>query len=286
MAFPYTSQTDFTQIGQEGFAGQRYASEVNDEITSAIVVPVESVSQVTTAQTSFSTTDILGLFIDGGLYITTSNTSNAITAAAWIATNGAALVAAGILSILPTTSVGGLVTLTFADDQAHTVTSYSPATADFTGITNTTSAASTERIVWGQGVTLDTGNPDLISESSQPVRLPSSGTDPLRGILAYTAVNNYPSGLSSQVGAESGYVMPGIMLQLIRKGRVIVDIVGTLPARGAAVYWINNPADPADLGKFRADANGGEADLVAGSFVEALITGRDLAKVYFGASLV
>lgn len=287
MAFPYNAQSVFVQTPQEAFAGQRYATDaVRDEVFGAIIPPVESVSQVTTAQTAFSTTDVLGLFIDGGLYITTSDTSNAITAAAWITANGATLVANGILSILPTTSVGGLITLTFADDLPHTVTSYSPATADFTGITNTTSAASTERIVWGQGVCIDTNFPDLISETSAAVRLPASGTDALAGIMAYAATNNYPNGLSSQVGAVADSIMPGLAMQCVRKGRMIVEIVGTMPAKGAPVYWVNDPADPADLGKFRAGANGGEADLVSGSFVEAVIPGRSLAKVYFGKSLV
>lgn len=287
MAFPYTAQTDYVRTPQEAFAGQRYATDaVRDELMSGMVVPVADVSQVTTAQTAFSTTDVLGLYIDGALYITTSDTSDLITAEAWITDNGAALVANGTLSILPTTNGTGLLTLTFADAEAHTVTSYSPATADFTPITNTATAASTEVIVWGQGICLDETYPDLISEHSMAIRLPSAGTDLLRGVLAYTAVNNYPSGLSSQIGAGSAGVMPGIMLQCVRKGRVIVEIVGEMPAKGDSVFWINDPADPADLGKFRADANGGEADAVEGSFVEAVIPGRNLAKVFFGKSLV
>jgi hypothetical protein len=287
MAFPYTAQTEYVRTPLEAFAGHRYATDaVRDELMSGMVVPVADVSQVTTAQVAFSTTDVLGLYIDGALYITTSDTSDDITGDAWITDNGAALVANGTLSILPTNNGSGLLTLTFADAEAHTVTSYSPATADFTGITNTATAASTEVIVWGQGICLDETYTDLISEHSMAIRLPASGSDVLRGVLAYTAVNNYPSGLSSQIGAGSAGVMPGIMLQCVRKGRVIVEIVGTMPEKGDSLFWINAPADPADLGKFRIDANGGEADAVEGSFVEGIIPGRNLAKVFFGKSLV
>ena len=287
MTFPFDAQDTYVRTPQEGFAGQRYATDaVRDELMSGIVVPVTDVSQVTTAQVAFNATDILGLFIDSALYITTSNTSNTITADAWITDNGANLVANGTLSILPTNDGAGLLTLSFADAEAHTVTSYSPATADFTPITNTVAAASTEEIVWGQGICLDETQTDLISEHSMAIRLPASGTDLLRGVLAYTAVNNYPSGLSSQIGASSAGVMPGISLQCVRKGRVIVEIVGTMPSKGDSLFWINNPADPADLGKFRIDANGGEADAVEGSFVEGIILGRSLAKVFFGKSLV
>lgn len=287
MAFPTTAQTTYVRTPQEGFAGQRYATDaVRDELMSGMVVPITDVSQVTTAQVSFNATDVLGLYIDGALYITTSDTSNDITGDAWITDNGANLVANGTLSVTPTNDGAGLITLTFADAEAHTVTAYAPATATFTPIANTATAASTEVIVWGQGICLDETYPDLISEHSMAIRLPASGSDLLKGVLAYTAVNNYPSGLSSQIGASSAGVMPGIMLQVVRKGRVIVEIVGTMPAKGDSLFWINNPADPDDLGKFRIDANGGEADAVEGSFVEGIIPGRNLAKVFFGKSLV
>jgi hypothetical protein len=281
------AQTEYVRTPLEAFAGHRYATDaVRDELMSGMVVPVADVSQITTAQTAFSTTDVLGLYIDGALYITTSDTSNLITAQAWITTNGQALVDNGTLSILPTTSGTGLLTLTFADADVHTVTSYSPATADFTGITNTVTAASTEVIVWGQGICLNSTYPDLISEHSMAIRLPSAGSDLLAGVLAYTAVNNYPSGLSSQVGGVSDGVMPGIMLQCVRKGRVIVKIIGSMPAKGAPVYWINASSDATELGHFSATAAGGDADIVEGSFVESVIPGRNLAKVFFGKSLV
>jgi hypothetical protein len=287
MAFPYDAQTEYVRTPLEAFAGHRYATDaVRDELMSGMVVSVADVSQVTTAQVAFSTTDVLGLYIDGALYITTSDTSNDITGDAWITTNGQALVDNGTLSILPTNDGAGLITLTFADALPHTVTSYSPATADFTPITDTVDAVTTEEIVWGQGVCLNEDYPDLISEHSMAIRLPSSGSDVLKGVLAYTAVNNYPSGLSSQIGAGSAGVMPGIMLQCVRKGRVIVEIVGAMPDKGASVYWINGSTDPDEIGRFSADAAGGDADLVEGSFVESVIPGRNLAKVFFGKSLV
>lgn len=289
MAFPYDPQTIFIQGPSEAWAGHRYAANARTDETLAGIVPIVTpVPQITRAQVVYGAGDgeVFGLYIDGALYIGASDTDAEGSAQDWITTNGATLVNNGVLSILPTTNGTGRLELTFADFVAHTVTAYSPDATDVTPITVFQAAAQSDLITFGLGVAINSNYPDLVSPTSAGVRLPNSGTDRLAGIMTYTAVNNFPPGLTTQFGAVPGYLVPGLAYQMIRKGRVIVPIVGTMPAKGSPVYWINNPADPTELGAFRADANGGEADIVNGSIVESVIPGRSLAKVYFSQALV
>lgn len=286
MAFPEDPQTSFLNAPSEGFAGQRYAIDSNDELLAGIVPVVANVAQQNTVQFNYNGTDDVGIYIDsiGPLFVA-SNTSDDQTGDDWITAYGQALVNNGTLASLPTNNGSGLVTLVFADYDAHVITEYSPATADV-DIATTVAAAKSEEIVFGMGIKRSSSLLDAMTEISQPIALPSAGTDVLAGVVAYTASDNYPNGLASQVGAAQDALIPGKAYQIIRKGRVIVPWVGTLPSKGDAVYWINNPAASADLAKFRADANGGEADLVAGALVEGVITSSNLVKVYFSSPLV
>jgi hypothetical protein len=84
-----------------------------------------------------------------------------------------------------------------------------------------------------------------------------------------------------QVGFDPDFLMPSKGYELVKKGSVVVPWVGTLPTGPTdQVFWINDPAVEADRGKFRSDANGGEADLVS-AFVEGVIPEGNLVKVKF-----
>lgn len=100
-----------------------------------------AVSQVTRGDVEFNGTDAVGLIVDGLTISVASNTSDDQTAAdlrdAWNADNFAASVATATID---TSGTESYIILTFLDDQVHIVQAYSPATADVTSITNTTSA--------------------------------------------------------------------------------------------------------------------------------------------------
>lgn len=121
---------------------------VNDGSTSQVTQgDVESnyaaaVSQVTRGDVQFNGTDDVGLIVDGldPLFVA-SNTDDDTTATdlrdAW---NGDPAYAAIATASIDLSGAESYIILTFLDDQVHTVTAYSPATADITGITNTTAA--------------------------------------------------------------------------------------------------------------------------------------------------
>lgn len=106
------------------------------------------VSQITTGDVEFSTTDPVGLVVDSltALFVA-SNTSDDQTATdlrnAW---NGSAQHYTVATASIDISGAESLIILTFNDFEDHTVIAHSPATADVTSITNTTEAVS-ERAV-------------------------------------------------------------------------------------------------------------------------------------------
>lgn len=101
-----------------------------------------SVSQVTQGDVEFNGTDNVGLIVDGfdPLFVA-SNASDDQTAEdladAWNASPAYAAIATASFD---TSGAESLIILTFLDYEEHTVTAYSPATADITSIENTTEA--------------------------------------------------------------------------------------------------------------------------------------------------
>lgn len=120
--------------GDFAFADTATATELATKIDAAATGAV----QVTVGTMSFNGTDDVGLTVDGLDVFVASNTSNAQTLTdlktEWDGTPAAVALAA--MTVDATT-----VTLTFIDYLEHTVVAYSPATADITGITNSTEAA-------------------------------------------------------------------------------------------------------------------------------------------------
>lgn len=131
LGFSVSSETG---TGDFAFGDTAQASELATLIDTAAA----GANQVTEGTMSFSGTDDVGLTVDAlaDLFVA-SNTDNATTLAdlkvAWDAS--APHVAVAAMTVDATA-----VTLTFVDNLEHTVVAYSPATADITGITNTTEA--------------------------------------------------------------------------------------------------------------------------------------------------
>jgi hypothetical protein len=118
---------------------------------------VAGVAQVTRGDVVFNGTDLVGLAVDSLPNLTVaSDTSDDITAAAlrdaWNASAQHHAVAVATIDIAGAESY---IILTFRDYAVHTVAAVSPATADVTGITNTTAAAAQTRFLapglrWGR----------------------------------------------------------------------------------------------------------------------------------------
>ena len=108
-------------------------------------------AQVTRGDVVFSTTDLVGLTVDGYTVSVASDTSDDITATALAAKWNADPVAKALATAtIDLSGSESYIILTFLDAATHTVVAYSPATADVTGITNTASAvAATAALVAG-----------------------------------------------------------------------------------------------------------------------------------------
>ena len=108
-------------------------------------------SQVTRGDFVFSTTDPVGLTVDGLSIFVASNTSDDQTVADFVAYWNAHPVAKLLATATADTSgAESYGILTFLDSNVHTVVAYSPATADVTGITDTTAAVAATRPVAGR----------------------------------------------------------------------------------------------------------------------------------------
>lgn len=116
------------------FSGANAGKWRNDDGGSAV--------QVTRGDVVFNGTDAVGLTVDSTLTVqVASNTSDDQTATdlayAWNDNAAAFALATATVDLSGSESY---IILTFKDTSAHTVVAYSPATADVTGITNTTTA--------------------------------------------------------------------------------------------------------------------------------------------------
>lgn len=135
------------------------------------------VHQVTRGDVSFNGTDNVGLTVDSLVELfVASDTSDDITVVklrnAW---NASAQHFAVATATSDTSGAESYIILTFKDYEEHTVVAYSPATADVTGITNTTEAVEAQAI--------QIPNAEFISDSY---------TDPASGLLVAVAEFNLP----------------------------------------------------------------------------------------------
>ena len=281
--FPTGAQSEFLVNHGPFFQGTRYAfDQTRDHLISGIIRSVTEVAETNTVTVTFGANgDVFGVVIDGLAITAVAATSDAVSAVAldaaiqsYIDTYGTSLVA----SVAVATNV---VTVVFGDALPHSVTALNSGTTSSV-VAETVAAASYPRLNFGLGVTIDaSAGFDLTGPDLRAIKAASSGSDTLLGVLAYDYGAQMSPYQITALGYEVGYLAPVNPYMVVAKGSVVVPWVGTLPtAPGAGVYWINAPATLADRGKWRSDANGGEADLVNG-FVEGIIPDANLVKVYF-----
>jgi hypothetical protein len=113
--------------------------------------------------------DLVGLTVDSlptlsVNSITDDDTTATALVAAWNASSQHSAVASAAVNLAGATS---LIVLTFLDTATHTVTAYSPATADVTSITNSTAAVAATAVLQAG---YSWGRPSIASVSGQPNR--------------------------------------------------------------------------------------------------------------------
>ena len=280
-SFPTGLQDAFFQQPGPLFQGAIYAHDpLRDLYLQGLIRPVTSVSQAFTVAVTYGSDGNFGFSIDG-LFIPAAASVDSDTSAAalntaiqdYIATFGTALIASS--SVL-----ANVVTVVLADDASHTLGELETGTTTLV-VDETVAAASYAKLVYGLGVCLDTVTGfDLSAPNLRAIRGPTGGSDVLLGVLGYE-MRQSSEFQRLALGYDAAFLPPLNPYRVVAKGSIVVPWVGTLPTGpSSAVYWINDPATLSQRGKFRSDANGGEADLVSG-FVEGIIPEANLVKVKF-----
>lgn len=284
--WPNGPQTQYFYQPGALYQGLRYAHDARRDywLSGYIrdVAPVSAVYDITV--TWGADGDGIGFLFDG-VTITASALTDDATSAQALQTAVAAYAAANpdVLSDVSAV-VGNAFSVTFADALAHDV----PLAGFATGTSAVAQAIDTAaetyaRLQYGLGVTLDPGaDLSLLGPNLRAVTMAVDASSELLGVLSFE-----PSTMNSEFTVDAaGYdptaLLPGRAYEVTQKGSVVMPWVGTLPTLGAAspVFWINDPAVNDDRGKFRSDANGGEAvDVSASATVEGLIPGGNLVKL-------
>jgi hypothetical protein len=280
-SFPTGLQDLFLQTPGPLQQGAQYAHDpLRDLYLNGIIRQVDSVSQEFSIAVTYGSAGNFGFTIDGLAIVAAASVDSDTSAAALNTAIQAYITAYGTDFIASSSVVGNDVAVVMADDEDHTIGEIETGTTTIV-ITDTEDAASYAKLTYGLGVTLDevTGF-DLSAPYLRAIRGATSGSDELIGVLGYE-LRQSSAFQRLALGYGELYLPPGNPYRLIVKGSVVVPWVGTLPTGpSSSVYWINDPATLSQRGKFRSDANGGEADLVSG-FIEGVIPELSLVKVKF-----
>lgn len=278
MSFPQTGQlpNEYYQDPADLFAGNRYAIDFNNDVVpSALIGNRTEVGQQDTVTVTWVADDQFGFVYDGVTIVATADTDDTLSAVALETAANAAIAGALAGQMLSVSAAAGVLTVvSVAGTGAHTLADYEP---DLTtvAIANTVAAVDIAKVVFGMGVVQDATFPDLITSTSSAVRDPRTSVDALWGIMAAQTVSNFSSGTLTELGLDPSSLAPApVAYQAIKRGRILVPWIGTLPVgKGTQpVFWINDAAAPAaDRGFFRTDA-AGVAVAVANVEVERIIT--------------
>ena len=244
-----TSYSLSTPDAFEGALGDYNHGTVIETFTNAR----ENVSQVTTGTVVANNGDTVGVYIDGVLISVTSTASasatatlikNAVNASAFVNTK-----------VVATTDSDDLI-LTFLDYETHTVTAYSPATADVTPIANDPDAQKEENMPFGRVAVRDTAGDYLC-------RLPASGAVDVVGVVAHS--HAVEPGLLPSSDTSAGYPSKK-PANILRRGRVwMVTEQNVTPASTVYFRHASPGASPEALGRVRGDNDGGDATAFTGA---------------------
>jgi hypothetical protein len=246
--FPWVPQSAYARIPYGQFPGDVWEGDLYNERNSrGLIAAVTPVAQVTDVLIGANNPgDSVGIYIDGALFEVTAGASAGATALLLEAELEGASILASIVSTVTVDSA--TVTITFADDQPHTVTEYSPDATTAT-VTEDTAAVSQQRLRFGYGVARQATG---VSINTTKVVKPTSLSDVFAGVLFRTPSTGLPEMLINALDPDYdvNYLPPGYAYSLgWRDLGIVVEYVGTAPTETDPVYWV---CVGANAGKFAA----------------------------------
>lgn len=235
--FPYDAQEGYARTNHGQLPGDVWEGDVhNERLGRGLIANVTRVAQVNSVVIADNNpTDPVGVFIDGALFFVLAGASAGATALLLEAElEGAALLASVISTVTVATAT---LTITFADDQPHSVVEYSPDATSAT-VALVTAPVGQQRLRFGYGVArAATGE----SINTTKVVKPASITDAFAGVLYRTASTGMPNMLVNALDPDYdvNFLPPGSAYPLgLRDLGIVVEFVGTAPVETDDVYWI------------------------------------------------
>lgn len=218
--FPESYQKNYTTVGRPFRIGDRIGVDPYNDKTVRGNIPVRVVKpQITTATAVANSGDTVGLTIDGGDFSVTSPVTNAQLAI----DEAARLEGAPLLdTVLAAVPAGDDVVITFADNEPHTVTSISPAVADFTPIVTTQAAVANEKILPGMAVVRAAEGPGFIAR-------PSALGQRVVAVVLRKPAQIKPDNQARIAGFDPLYLQPGDAFDAVAEGQGRVAYIGTAP---------------------------------------------------------
>lgn len=250
--FPWVPQTQFARIPYGQFPGDVWEGDLfNERNSRGLIAAVTPVSQVTNVLIGANNPgDAVGIYIDGALFQVTAGANAGATALLLEALLEASAILASIVSTVTVDTA--TVAITFADDQAHVVTEYSPDATTAT-VSTATAAVGQQRIRFGYGVARQATG---VSINTTKVVKPTSISDMFAGVIFRTPSSGIPdaSVLALDPDYDVTFLPPGFAYSLgWRDMGIVVEYVGAAPTETDPVYWI---CTGADAGKWRATDGG------------------------------
>jgi hypothetical protein len=250
--FPWVPQTQFARIPYGQFPGDVWEGDLHNERNSrGLIANVTTVSQVTEVLIGANNPgDSVGIYIDGALFPVTAGANAGATALALEIYLEAQAILASVVSVVTVDTA--TVSITFADDQPHVVTEYSPSATTAT-VSTPTVAVGQQRIRFGYGVARQATG---VSINTTKVIKPTSLSDIFAGVIFRTPSSGIPdaSVLALDPDYDVNYLPPGFAYSLgWRDMGICVEYVGDAPTETDPVYWI---CTGTDAGKWRVNDGG------------------------------
>lgn len=153
-------QTNYRFLPHLNRPGAVWRRGPNDRFILNAVDATPNVQAVVEATAVNNAGDLSGLYIDGALYEITSTASTAGDVAAMKARLDAAVLSGSLPAGTTVVAADPTITITFGDFGPHTVTAFSPATADWTPIATTTEGSTANNSVPGMWKVYDSSGGD------------------------------------------------------------------------------------------------------------------------------
>ena len=212
---------------------------INERNTRGLIAQVTAVSQVTDVLFAANNPgDTVGVYIDGALFEVTAGANAGATALLFETRIEAAALLASVVSTVTVDTA--TATITFADDQVHTVVEYSPDATTATP-SEVTAAVGQQQLLFGYGVVRQVAGD---SGNFTKVVKPTAVTDMFAGVLLRTTGSDMPPDQITALGFDPDYLCPGCAYTVItRNFGIVVEYAGNAPVETDPVYLVCSGAD-------------------------------------------